>query len=112
LRACQVTLVGRLPARAQLAGLRDDVPVTQWEYARLEYASTGSFGKDSKMDWDATFHHGGGVRRWGTDERFDDLRHLNRAGREGWQVYGRAALLVGQPHRLHSVTYSMYRPVA
>lgn len=84
---------------------------TQWEYARLEYRSTGSFGADKFMDWDATFYHPGGVLRWGTDEQFDDLRHLNRAGGAGWQAYDRAALLVGQPHRLHSVTYSMRRPI-
>jgi hypothetical protein len=90
--------------------LRHDGAVTQWEYARLEYRSTGSFGTDKFMDWNATFYHPGGVQRWGTDERFDDLRHLNRAGADGWQVYDRAALLVGQPHRLHSVTYSMKRP--
>jgi hypothetical protein len=83
--------------------------VTQWEYARLEYRSTGSFGMDKKMDWDATFHYPGGVQRWGTDEHFDDLRHLNRAGASGWQAYHRAPLFVGQPHRLHAVTYSLRR---
>lgn len=85
--------------------------VTRWEYARLEYASTGSFGADRFMDWVAVFHHRGGVHRWGTDERFNDLRHLNRAGAEGWEVYGRDPVLVGQPARLHTVTYSLRRPL-
>jgi hypothetical protein len=85
--------------------------VTQWEYARLEYKSTGSLGTDRYLDWSAVFHHPGGVQRWGTDEQFDDLPHLNRAGVDGWQVYDRAALVIGQPQRLHSVTYSMKRPV-
>ena len=53
------------------------------------------------MDWTATFHHPGGVLRWGTDERFDDLRHLNRAGAAGWQAYDRTAIhVVNEPHRL------------
>ena len=86
--------------------------MTEWEYARLEYVSTGSFGNDKAMDFTATFYHPGGVQRWGTDERFNDLKHLNRAGQDGWQAYDRAALLVGQPHRLHSVTYSFKRPVS
>ncbi|HEY3501854.1 MAG TPA: hypothetical protein VGN37_03570 [Actinocatenispora sp.] len=86
--------------------------MTRWEYARLEYKSTGTFGTDKHMDWNASFHHPGGVARWGTDERFDDLRHLNRAGQAGWQAYDRAAILVGQPHRLHAVTYSLRRPAA
>ena len=86
--------------------------MTEWEYARLEYRSTGSLGTDKFMDWQATFHHPGGVQRWGTDERFDDLKHLNRCGADGWQVYDRAALLIGQPMRLHSVTYSMKRPAS
>jgi hypothetical protein len=86
--------------------------VTQWEYARLEYRSTGTFGTDKNLDWNATFFHPGGAQRWGTDERFDDLRHLNRAGADSWQVYDRAAMLIGQPMRLHSVTYSMRRPVS
>jgi hypothetical protein len=85
--------------------------VTRWEYARLEYRSTGSLGNDRNVDFNATFHHPGGVSRWGTDERFDDLRHLNRAGAEGWQAYDRAALLIGQPQRLHAVTYSLRRPL-
>jgi hypothetical protein len=70
--------------------------VTQWEYARLEYEATGSLGTDKFMDWDASFHFPGGVQRWGTDERFDDLRHLNRAGASGWQAYNRSAVMVGQ----------------
>jgi hypothetical protein len=86
--------------------------VRQWEYARLEYRSTGTFGNDKNMDWHAVFHYPGGAERWGTDEAFNDLRHLNRAGADGWQVYDRAALLVGQPARLHAVTYSCRRPVA
>jgi hypothetical protein len=95
-----------------VVALRHDDPVTRWEYARLEYKSTGTFGTDKHMDWNASFHHPGGVARWGTDERFDDLRHLNRAGQAGWQAYDRAAILVGQPHRLHAVTYSLRRPAA
>src|SRR3990172_255248 len=51
--------------------------VTNWEYARLDYRAAGTFGVDKFMDWTATFHHPGGVLRWGTDERFDDLKHLN-----------------------------------
>jgi hypothetical protein len=87
--------------------------VTNWEYARLVYRATGSFGMDKNMDWNATFHHPGGVQRWGTDESFDDLRHLNRAGAAGWQAYDRAAVhVVNEPHRLFSVTYSLRRPVS
>jgi hypothetical protein len=85
--------------------------VTRWEYARLEYRSTGNFGSDNRMDWTATFHHSGGIERWGTDEDFDDLRHLNRAGSFGWQAYERGAMVVGQPQRLSSVTYSLRRRV-
>jgi hypothetical protein len=86
--------------------------VTNWEYARLEYRAAGTLGADRFMDWTATFHHPGGVLRWGTDERFDDLRHLNRAGAAGWQAYDRAAMHVhNEPHRLSVVTYSMRRPV-
>jgi hypothetical protein len=87
-------------------------PVTAWEYARLEYSATGTFGTDKDMDWNATFYHPGGRARWGTDEKFDDLRHLNRAGVEGWQAYDRAAMVIGQPQRLHALTYSLKRPVA
>jgi hypothetical protein len=83
----------------------------QWEYARFEYTAAGTLGADKYMDWDATFYHSGGVQRWGTDERFDDLRHLNRAGAAGWQAYDRAALVIGQPSRLYAVTYSMRRSV-
>jgi hypothetical protein len=85
--------------------------VTQWEYARLEYKATGSLGMDKYLDWNATFYHAGGMLRWGTDERFDDIPHLNRAGAEGWQAYDRAAMMVGQPLRLYSITYSMKRPL-
>jgi hypothetical protein len=92
-----------------VARVRDDDPVTQWEYARLEYRSTGTLGNDQNMDWNATFHFPEGVQRWGTDERFDDLRHLNRAGAEGWEVYNRHARLIGQPLRLQQVTYSLKR---
>jgi hypothetical protein len=95
-----------------VARVRHDGPVTKWEYARLEYKATGDFGTDKFMDWDASFHHLGGAQRWGTDERFDDLRHLNRAGAAGWQAYDRAALMIGQPLRLHAVTYSLRRPVS
>jgi len=85
--------------------------VTLWEYARLEYKAAGTLGTDKWMDWDAVFHGPHGVERWGTDERFNDLRHLNRAGAEGWQAYDRHALVLGQPHRLHAVTYSLRRPI-
>ena len=64
--------------------------MTNWEYARLEYRAAGTLGTDRFMDWTATFHHPGGLLRWGTDERFDDLQHLNRAGAAGWQAYDRA----------------------
>ena len=86
--------------------------VTQWEYARLEYAATGSFGADRAMDWTATFHFPGGHQRWGVDEAFDDLRHLNHAGEAGWQAYDRQAMVIGQPQRLNALTYSMKRPIA
>jgi hypothetical protein len=85
--------------------------MTEWEYARLEYRAAGSLGTDRFMDWDASLHTGRGVQRWGTDERFDDIKHLNRAGADGWQAYHRAAALVGQPLRLQSVTYSLKRPI-
>jgi hypothetical protein len=86
--------------------------VANWEYARLEYRAAGTFGADKFMDWTATFHHPGGVLRWGTDERFDDLRHLNRAGAAGWQAYDRHAIhVINEPHRLASVTYSMRRRI-
>lgn len=86
--------------------------MTRWEYARLEYRSAGTLGEDRFMDWTAAFHHPGGVQQWGTDERFDDLRHLNRAGQAGWQAYARSPIYVAnEPHRLHTVTYSMRRPV-
>jgi hypothetical protein len=96
---------------ADVAGVRHDGGVTVWEYARLEYQSTGSFGTDKNLDWAATFHHPGGIERWGTDEKFGDLRHLNRAGAQGWQAYHRAAMMIGQPQRLYSVTYSFRRAV-
>jgi hypothetical protein len=86
--------------------------VTQWEYARLEYAATGSFGADRAMDWTATFYFPGGHQRWGVDESFDDLRHLNHAGEAGWQAYDRQAMVIGQPQRLNALTYSMKRPIA
>lgn len=85
--------------------------MTRWEYARLEYHAAGTLGTDRFMDWDATFHYPGGVQRWGTDERFNDLRHLNRAGAAGWQAYDRTTMVIGQPERLNSVTYSFRRPV-
>ncbi len=97
---------GVLPVRGII------VRVTNWEYARLEYRAAGTLGTDRFMDWTATFHHPGGVLRWGTDERFDDLRHMNRAGAAGWQAYDRAVIHVkDEPHRLSSVTYSMRRPI-
>lgn len=84
----------------------------QWEYARLEYRSAGTLGADRFMDWDAVFHSTDGIARWGTDERFDDLRHLNRAGQQGWEVYDRGAVFLdNEPYRLFAVTYSMRRPV-
>jgi hypothetical protein len=86
--------------------------VTRWEYARLEYRATGSFGADQHVDWNATFHHPQGPQHWGVDERFDDLRHLNRAGADGWQAYDRHARLIGQPQRLNAVTYSMRRSIS
>ena len=85
--------------------------MTTWQYARLEYRAAGSMGNDRFEDWQATFHHPGGVERWGVDERFNDLPHLNRAGAAGWQAYDRSAMEIGQPKRLYSVTYSMRRPV-
>jgi len=85
--------------------------VTNWQYARLEYRAAGSLGTDRFIDWTATFHAPDGVHRWGTDERFDDLRHLNRAGASGWQAYHRAAIYVAnEPHRLQGLTYSFRRP--
>jgi hypothetical protein len=86
--------------------------VTKWEYARFEYRAAGTFGTDRAMDWEASFHHPGGVARWGTDERFDDLRHLNRAGAAGWEAYHRSIRHVpNEPHRLFAVTYSLRRPI-
>lgn len=85
--------------------------MTRWEYARLEYRAAGDLGLDRKMDWDAIFHTPSGVQRWGTDERFDDLRHLNRAGSAGWECYHRAPVMAESPRRLYTVTYSMKRPV-
>jgi hypothetical protein len=85
--------------------------VTQWEYARLEYRATGTFGSDKEMDWTAVFHQPAGVQKWGTDEKFNDLKHVNRAGADGWQAYDRAALVIDHPMRLNAVTYSFKRPV-
>lgn len=85
--------------------------VARWEYARLEYRAAGTFGSDQSMDWTATFHHAGGVHRWGTDERYDDLSHLNRAGADGWEAWHRNVLHIGQPQRMHAVTYSLRRQV-
>lgn len=91
---------------------RHNRAVTVWQYARLEYRAAGTLGTDRFMDWDATFHHMNGVQRWGTDEKFDDLRHLNRAGADGWQVYDRCAVYFSsEPHRLYAITYSLRRPV-
>jgi hypothetical protein len=98
---------------ARRAGLRHNRPVTKWEYARLEYRAAGTLGADRFMDWEASFHHPGGVLRWGTDERFDDLRHLNRAGAAGWEAYHRGVRwLADEPHRLFAVTYSLRRPLS
>ncbi|HZM75323.1 MAG TPA: hypothetical protein VFC19_06330 [Candidatus Limnocylindrales bacterium] len=86
--------------------------MTVWEYARLEYRFAGTTGQDKFFDWTATFYTPEGVYRWGTDERYDDLKHLNRAGLEGWQAYDRTAVFLhGEPHRLQAVTYSLRRPV-
>ncbi|WP_027346978.1 hypothetical protein [Hamadaea tsunoensis] len=86
--------------------------MTRWEYARLEYRSAGTLGTDRFMDWDAIFYTGSGVQRWGTDERYDDLIHLNRAGADGWEAYHRNAVFhANEPHRLFAVTYSLRRPL-
>jgi hypothetical protein len=86
--------------------------VTRWEYARLDYRAAGSFGQDRFMDWNAIFYHPSGAQRWGTDERFDDLSHLNRAGAAGWQAYDRSPIyVVNEPHILFAVTYSLRRRV-
>jgi hypothetical protein len=87
--------------------MRREDPLVAWEYARLEYRPTGSFGTDNYMDWDAVFHRPGGVERWGIDDRFDDLRHLNGAGAAGWQAYDRCVIWLG--NRMARVTYSMRR---
>jgi hypothetical protein len=100
-----------MPSSFTRPGLPYDVAVTHWQYARLEYRSAGTLGTDRYMDWDAIFHHPGGAENWGTDERFNDLPHLNRAGAAGWQAYDRSARLIGQPLRLFAVTYSFRRPV-
>jgi hypothetical protein len=106
-------LVDEPSASTTVAGVvpvRHDGRVIQWEYARLEYNATGSFGTDKNLDWAATLYHQGGVLRWGTDEKYDDIKHLNRAGALGWQAYDRAAMLIGQPQRLYAVTFSLRRP--
>lgn len=101
------TAGARKPVRGGIIDL-----VANWEYARLEYRAAGTLGADRFMDWTATFHHPGGVLRWGTDERYDDLRHLNRAGAAGWQAYDRHAMhVINEPHRLSAVTYSMRRRI-
>jgi hypothetical protein len=90
---------------------RHNLRVTTWEYARLDYKAAGTLGEDRFMDWTATFHSAAGIQRWGTDERYDDIRHLNRAGAAGWEAYDRgAATVVGEPHRLLAVVYSLRRP--
>lgn len=91
--------------------MRHNRSVTRWQYARLELRATGSYGTDQNIDWTATFHHAGGIEQWGTDERYNDLRHLNRAGADGWQAYDRHPRMIGQPLRLTAVTYSLRRPV-
>lgn len=84
--------------------------MTTWEYARLEYRATGDFGTDRFMDWRATFYHAEGKQSWGTDDRYDDISHLNRAGADGWESYDRTAVFFhGESHRLQAVTYSMRR---
>lgn len=94
-----------------MAPVRHDWAVTRWEYARLEYRITGSLGSDREEDWRATFHHPGGVLQWGTDERYNDLPHLNRAGAAGWEAYHRDVRWIGQPQRMAAVTYSLRRSV-
>lgn len=84
-----------------------------WEYARLDYKAAGTLGEDRFMDWTATFHSAAGIQRWGTDERYDDVRHLNRAGKAGWEAYHRSdSHVVGEPHRLLTVVYSLRRQVS
>ncbi|WP_018349703.1 hypothetical protein [Longispora albida] len=83
----------------------------RWEYARLEYRATGNFGGDRDQDWRAVFVHSRGAENWGTDERFNDIPHLNKAGAAGWEAYDRSPRMIGQPLRLQVVTYSMRRPV-
>nr|BFE71776.1 hypothetical protein GCM10020092_050770 [Actinoplanes digitatis] len=86
--------------------------VTNWEYARLEYRAAEHLRSGPFHGLDGHVPPPGGTLRWGTDERFDDLRHLNRACAAGWQAYDRAAIhVINEPHRLHGVTYSMRRPV-
>ncbi len=84
---------------------------TIWQYARLDYRATGNFGGDRFQDWEAVFHSPEGSLNWGVDERFNDVKHLNRAGAAGWQAYDRAAIVIGQPQRLQSVTYSFRRRI-
>jgi predicted HicB family RNase H-like nuclease len=87
--------------------------VTTWEYARLDYKAAGTLGEDRFMDWTATFHTASGTLRWGTDERYDDISHLNRAGKAGWEAYARGSThLPAEPHRLLSVVYSLRRRVS
>ncbi len=86
--------------------------MTQWEYARLEYQETGSYGTDKHLDWSAVFHTGRGTQRWGVDDRFDDLKHLDRAGALGWQVYARSERLAGQPQRAYQITFAFKRPAS
>lgn len=94
----------------QLAEAGHNSGVEQWEYARLEYRATGDFGTDRFMDWRATFYTGDKKEPWGTDDRYDDIAHLNRAGLAGWQAYDRtAAFFHGESHRLQAVTYSLRR---
>ena len=84
--------------------------MAKWEYARFEYKVAGTLGDDKFMDWDAVFHSPQGPQRWGTDERFDDLFHLNKLGEVEWEVYHRSPVYMhNEPHRLYSVTYSLRR---
>jgi hypothetical protein len=81
----------------------------RWEYAQLEYRETGSLGTDAFRDFDAVFHHLDGVERWGTDDRFNDLRHLNRAGAAGWQAYDHSVVRYPGGLAVQRVTHSMRR---
>ena len=60
--------------------------MTRWEYARLEYRATGTFGADAHVDWSATFHHPDGPQHWGVDERFGPTLILDQTNAGGDRV--------------------------